>query len=207
MIKDFPYFTNKFDYYSTQLHETINSVGLHFQGQEVNLHFEVYISILNRIDINIYSISKLSKDFLHKQISSSIAILFRSCFSDLVLGYYLLTFINDSQTFKNETLILSQSFLKNYVKDTLPIEQKLLAKDKNDHDKRLVELNEILRNEFAKIFEEVDSLKIKSAKMIRDENGSNRNLFKEKDVYNWELSEAVMFRHLFALDNHMKSYY
>ncbi len=207
MKTDFFYFTHLFNYFVFQLQRTINSIGLNYKDRQVNIQIEVFISILNRIGINISSINHLSKTLHEEQISSSIALLFRACLSDIILGHYLLSFKSDIITFENEIRVLNQSFLKKYVNDIYKVEQELLSTNEEDFKNRVAEFNNILKEEFLDILVDDNLLKTKSAKKIRDEFRSNKKYFNDMDVYNSELSESTMFKHLFAKKNDLENYY
>lgn len=211
MDKDFNYYSKKFSYYSYQLQIAIDSIGSDIQPNEDDLVSEVYLSLINRIGINITSIHHLSNVFSEENISSSIALLYRSCLSDIFFGYYLLIFKSDVDSFKGEIKLKDAEFLK-YARKVSPIEQYLLSDTPEDLDKRRKEFFCILKDRFHDLIENIDSnsdsiesIKIKSVKSIRLEFQSNPDFF--DDSFNEAPSENFIFDYLLKLDKQREDYY
>lgn len=211
MNKDFYYYSKQFSHYSHQLSLVINSLGLMYQGKEHGLVSEVYLSLLNRIGINIVSINHLSKIFYEENISSSIALLFRSCISDIFFGHYLLLFKSDINSFAGENQIRNAEFLK-YARKVSQIEQYLLLDNQVDLEKRDREFSNILKKLYPDLLENkvssldsIGGLKIKNAKVIRSEFKSNPEFFGES--FSRSPTEDDMFNRLLILDSQREKYY
>jgi len=192
MKKDLRYYTEKFEYHSLYLQQAINSIGLSYHGKNVDLVQEVYLSLLNRIGINIASIYHLSEFFLEENVSSSIALLFRACISDIILGYYLIEFKNDLQSFEGEIRIKDVEFLK-YMLEVGPKEQKILS-----HKTGITSINfvEHIVDNFedcikTKTVKENGKIDFKSNSDIRKECRGNSIL--KKDDQNFQLTEKNIF--------------
>lgn len=209
MNKDLYYYSQQFSLYSSQLSMEINSIELMYQDKARDLITEVYLSLLKRIGINIKSINQLSKIFLKENVSSSIALLFRSCISDIFLGHYLLLFKADFNSFNGVIKIKDAEFLKYAIK-VGPIEQSLLSKSNEDLVKREGEFLNIIKDKFHDLIENADSvstktLKLKSAKSIRQESESNPEFL--SDLFNKALTEDEMFNRLLVLDSMREQHY
>ncbi|HPR31012.1 MAG TPA: hypothetical protein PLK12_02910 [Prolixibacteraceae bacterium] len=187
------YYTEKFEKYNFSLMQSINSIGMHFNNKKVGLIKEVYLSILNRIGINITSIHILSKNFLEQNVSSSIALLFRACISDMILGYYLISFTNNEKSFEGEIKVKNVEFLK-YVQRVGPKEQKLLSKGSNNTK---ININEFIKRNFKDYLEKTDNQEeifYKSNSDIRKECESNPTLL--NNDLNLKLTEENLFKNL-----------
>lgn len=178
------------------LAQVIDKIGHKFKNKEMFTSNEVYLILYNRLMSNMYSISLLFKEYQDQPLSNSISLLYRSCISDVLIGFYLLTFQKDPQTMLNEIKVLDAGFLK-YIKAVLPMEQEALSKNEKEFQERIVELE----NEVKKIFEDLihdqDEYKILNPKSIREKYQSNRLLFSEMQ-FKSNLSEENMFKHLIS---------
>jgi len=143
---------------------------------------------------NLYSISVLFEKYEQQPISSSISLLFRSCISDMVIGFYLLTFNKNKTALETEIHVLDASFLK-YIKKVYPIEQELLLKDKDEVHKKKIEFEEILKLQFKELLDDENDFKVLTPKKIRDKFGTNKKSFRG-DLYKSNLTEGKMFEHL-----------
>lgn len=193
MEKDLKYYTEKFEYHSFYLQKLINSIGFSFHGKKVDLVQEVYLSLLNRIGINIASIHHLSNFFLEENISSSMALLLRACISDMILGYYLIEFKNDLKSFEGEIRIKDVEFLK-YMLEVGPKEQKILS-----HKTDITPINfiEYITNNFEdyiKVVNDNGQIVFKNNSDIRKECRENTIL--KKDDQNFQLTEKNIFEKL-----------
>jgi hypothetical protein len=144
-----------------------------------------------------------------ENVSSSIALLFRSCISDVFLGHYLLLFKSDFNSFNGEIKIKDAEFLK-YAKKVGYIEQYLLSNSPEDLDKREGEFLNIINNLFNDLIEDADTvsiktLKLKSAKSIRQESQSKPEFL--GDLFNKIPTEDDMFNQLLILDSKKEQHY
>jgi hypothetical protein len=207
MNRDLQYYSKEFTFYTEQLQRIINSIGLKLISTHVDLQKEVYLTLLNRIGVNISSINHLSKVFYEENVSSSIALLFRACISDILLGNYLLMFKSDSNTFSGEIKIKEMEFLK-YANKVSQIEQELLSDSIEECEMRKKEILNILKEDYSDLIEDsinnVD-FKIKSVKKIRIESNSNPELFGE--AFNKHPTEDYMFDRLLGHKSEFKNYY
>jgi len=193
MKKGLKYYTEKFEYYSLHLLESINSIGYSFNGRKVDLVQDVYLSLLNRIGVNIASINHLSKVFHEENVSNSIALLFRACISDIIFGYYLIDYINDKESFDGEIRVKNVEFLK-YIQKVGPKEQEILSKKT---DKIQIDFNELIVNNFKDYVKEIDD----NGKITFKNNSEIRKESKSKVVYlnnnlNFKLTEEYIFENL-----------
>lgn len=179
---------------SIYLVQVINDIGKNLKNKETFVTVEVYIILYNRLMSNLYSISILLKEYEDQPISNSISLLFRSCISDILIGFYLLTFQNEPQTMLNEIKVLDAGFLK-YIKKVLPIEQKFLSKDEKEAEAKISHIEEFIKKVFDDLIEKNKEYKILNASQIRDKFKSNKSIF-TNDHYNSILTEEKMFEYL-----------
>jgi hypothetical protein len=193
MEKDLKYYTERFEYHSFYLQQSINSIGFSFHGKKVDLVQDVYLSLLNRIGVNIASIHHLSNFFIEENISSSIALLLRACISDIIFGYYLMDYINDEKTFEGEIKVKNVEFLK-YIQKVGSKEQKVLSKKTGNVQ---LNFNELIINNYEGYFKKINNngqVVFKSNSEIRKECGS-KAIFINNDQ-NFSLTEEKIFENL-----------
>jgi hypothetical protein len=87
-----------------------NRIGLSFNGKkfrEIKLKGFIYLDLLHRINSNLEALIVLLKKIkISPEFKNSIAIILRTCLSDVLTGYYLYTFLKDETTFENEVKVL-----------------------------------------------------------------------------------------------------
>jgi hypothetical protein len=205
-MENLNWYTNLTKEKSLYLAEAINQIGHGFNGRKISRINESFIILLNRLMCNLYSISVLLEKYEHKPISSSISLLFRSCISDMVIGFYLLTFNKNKTTLETEIRVLDASFLK-YLKKVYPIEQELLSKDKDEANKKINKFEKFLKQQFKELLDDENDFKVLSSKKIRDKFGTNKKSF-QGELYKSNLPEEKMFEHLITIgDVPFKSMY
>ena len=207
IYKGFNHYSRQFSFYTYQLQILINSNGFELSNKGVTLQQEVFLTLLNRIGVNISAIHHLSKVLPEENISSSIALLFRSCISDIVLGHYLLIFKDDLNTFFAEIKVKDAEFFK-YAQKVSSIEQQLLSNSDAEFEKRKEEIYNILKEEFSEIIdcETVNGgFKVKNVETIRSESNSSIELF--GDFMNKHPNEEYMFHRLFSHNQKLTDYY
>lgn len=207
MNKDLQFYSKEFTFYVEKLQIVINSIGFAYHGTQVDLQKEVYLTLLNRIGINISLINHLSRVFYEENISSSIALLFRACISDMLLGYYLLIFKSDKNTFSGEIKIKETEFLK-YVRKVSPMEQELLSETEEEFEVRKQEIFLFLKENYSDLIEDANidaDFRVKSVLKIRSESNSNAELFGES--FSKPPTEDYMFDQLFRHKSDLTDYY
>lgn len=207
MNKDLQHYSKEFTFYLEELQIEINSIGYTYLGTQVDLQKEVFLTILNRIGVNISSIKHLSKVFDEENVSSSIALLFRSCISDIILAHYLLMYKSDINSFSGEVKIKETEFLR-YIIKVSPMEQEMLSESEEDLKIRNEQLKQIIIGQYSNLIEEIKpngNFKIKKNETIRLESNSKRELFGE--WFSKNLSEDNMFERLLNHKSEYKNYY
>lgn len=178
------------------LAEVIDKIGFRFKGRQLSRTTESFIILFNRMMCNLYSISVLIEKYKTQPISNSLSLLFRSCISDMIIGFYLLTFKGKDPEMENEIRVLDSSFLK-YVKKVSPLEQEILSKDGNELEKRLEENEIIVNDSFQELLDIDEQYKVLNARRIREKFYSKTSEF-EGDLYKSNLSEEKMFEFLIS---------
>lgn len=182
---------------SLYLAEAINQIGHRFNGRKISRINESFIILLNRLMCNLYSISVLFENYKFQPTASSISLLFRSCISDMMIGFYLLTFNKSKIALETEIRVLDASFLK-YIKKVYPIEQELLLKDKDEANKKITKFEEFLKQQFKELIDDENDFTVLTSKKIRDKFGTNKKCF-QGELYKSNLTEEKMFEHLIAI--------
>lgn len=95
-----------------------NKIGVSFHGKkgsELKLKGFIYLDLMQRINANLEALLVLLKGLnTSPEFKSSIAIILRTCLSDVLTGYYLYTFMKDETSFENEVKVLGIDYA-NYI--------------------------------------------------------------------------------------------
>lgn len=118
-----------------ELSRITNEIGESFNGKfgsELKLKGFVFLDLLLRINSNLEGIYLLLKPYNDQpELKYPIALVLRACLSDVLTGYYLLSFQKDEKSFENEIKVLGLDYL-NYAKSmvkTEPLFSKLNSKE------------------------------------------------------------------------------
>ena len=193
------YYFLQFKLFSSKLSDLIDSFGYSLEGRIFDKFEYTFFLLINRIGLNINSISRLANQEGVSHSGYSISLLFRAIISDIIVGYYLYSFKSDKVTFENELKIVDSVFLQ-YALAVAPEEQKLIEENEELRNNRLNELNKILISEFGELLKDIkaNNLVRKKPFAIRNEYGSRRELFTSDEFFQSkkDISETEMFNHL-----------
>lgn len=97
------------------LSKQTNEIGMSFSGKkgtDIGLKGFVFLDLLHRINANLEALLLLLKQLaVSQELKSPIALLLRTCLSDVLTGYYLYTFLKDEKTFENEVKVLGLDYV------------------------------------------------------------------------------------------------
>jgi hypothetical protein len=199
MDQDLNKIIDKIDNLSKITNEIIQSFSGK-KGSELKLKRIVFLDLMYRIVSNLEGLYLLLKPYNEsRELKFPIALVIRACLSDVLTGYYLMSFLKDEKSFNNELKVLGLDYIS-YLMDMSSVEPSFVRHES------IEKMNEIIANqmkfihnkykEYIKTKDE-GSIKLYSPAEIRQT--SKPELFIFKNEINLKPTDKNKFERLFKI--------
>ncbi len=169
------------------------------KGSELGTVKIVLLDLMKRIHSNLYGMKLLMNELsVDTYLILPVSLLTRTCLSDALTGFYLLTFSHHKESFENELSVMALEFIR-YSEKLANLEPYFSGKDFSDEEFRNiinVKLEEIVTR-YPKLVVSVDNLKLIKRKPKEIRESSNTELFVGDDWISKSLTDNEKFEHLF----------
>jgi len=169
------------------------------KGSELGTVKIVLLDLMKRIQSNIYGMKLLMNELSNNHyLILPVSLLTRTCLSDSLTGFYLLTFSHDKESFENELNVMALEFIE-YNERLARIEPFFSGKVLSDDEYRSIvnEKLEEIADKYPLLIVSVEDLRLKKRKPEQIRESSKKELFVVEGSINKYLKDNVKFEHLF----------
>ena len=157
------------------------------------------LDLIKRIHANLHVIKMILPEFIEvKTLAVPISLLVRTCLSDALTGFYLLTFSKDEVSFQNELNLMALDYIS-YLAKLTQIEPHFSMPDLSPQEREKIvieKLDEIALN-YPDLIESRVNLKIIKKTPAEIRSSSNVKMFPFKEIMNLPLTDLSKFERLF----------
>ncbi len=171
----------------------------HKKGSELGTVKIVLLDLMKRIQSNLNGMKLLMNELSNDRlIILPVSLLTRTCLSDALTGFYLLTFSHHKESFENELNVMGLDFIR-YSEKLANLEPYFSGQDLSDDEFRNI-INaklESIASSYPKLVVRVENVKLikKKPKEIRE--SSRKQLFFDEISMSAQLTDNEKFDHLF----------
>jgi hypothetical protein len=170
------------------------------KGSELGTVKIVLLDLMKRIQSNLYGMKLLMNEVSSdRYLILPVSLLTRTCLSDALTGFYLLTFSHDKESFENELKVMALDFI-GYSEKLANLEPYFSGQDFSDEEFRTI-INVKLENiasSYPKLVVRVENLKLIKRKPKEIRESSRKELFLDEGAISKPLTDNEKFEHLFS---------
>jgi len=186
--------------------EILNDVALSVKkkkGGDLGTVKIVLLDLMKRIQANLYAIKLLINELTNDPyLILPVSLLIRTCLSDALTGFYLLTFSNHKESFENELRVMAIDYV-GYAEKLANLEPNYSGLELSEEDvqeivrKKLHELHE----NYPELIRGLEKNKLIKRKYAEIRAGSIKELFLKEENIKKRLGETEKFDQLYSNHN------
>jgi len=170
------------------------------KGSEFGTVKIVLLDLMKRIQSNLYGIKLLMNELSNdRYLILPISLLTRTCLSDALTGFYLLTFSHHKESFENELNVMGLDFI-GYSEKLANLEPYFSGQDLSDDEFRNI-INaklESIASSYPKLVVRVENFKLIKRKPKEIRESSRKELFLDEGSMSKPLTDNGKFEYLFS---------
>lgn len=185
-----------------ELECALNDIAMHVGGKK---HSEfgtikiVILDLMKRIHANLHVVKSILPEIANtRSLSVPLSVLIRTCLTDSLTGFYLLTFSKDEKSFENELNMMALDYVK-YLEKLTHLEPQFYNPDISPEELEEIiikKLDEIVEN-YPEIVLRREKLKLIKKTSAEIRSTSNEKIFPSKQKMSEPLSDLSKFERLF----------
>lgn len=173
------------------------------KGSELGTVKIVLLDLMKRIQSNLYGVKLLMNELPNdRYLILPVSLLVRTCLSDALTGFYLLTFSRHEESFKNELKVMALDYVA-YAERLINLEPRYSGVELSEdaYQKIVVEKLHELSEKYPELILSVEKNKLKTRKCKDIRAGSAKEIFLREENISRRIGEKEKFDQLYNNPN------
>lgn len=182
--------------------EILNHISIHYSGlkeSKLGTLKLVLLDLMKRMHSNLYALKIILPEFFEgNSLGLPIGLVMRTCVTDALTGFYLLTFSKDIQSLENELNVMGLDYIS-YLEKLSNIEPLFFQPDLSTEELEttiIVKLEDIIKK-YPDLTHRREGLKIVKKTYEEIRATSNEQIFPNNKKYNGSITDLSKFQRLF----------